>query len=352
MNAYTLCRLCLKDGTDLNFAHNEIAGRSEDSPEQSLEQLVMQYLPIQIIKSEHSGYPFICGCCISQIKQWHRFCTSCIDNDTIYQKKLLSEQQIHNDQSLNRQEKIVLKEEIMLESSHDDLTTEQYLGNEPTGTIKVEDNSDNDHNREDTSNAEVQKAEAENKETIPENIKEEKLVPEQYNFPKTHSAEDLDKFLVEPMDDRKIGRKYQCPHCPSSFAARNKFREHINVHTRLKMYKCDQCDKEYTRRDSLKLHKVTHSKERKYVCPVCEKTFYQRTALARHKRKHFEQPTVKCTECDYMTYSNCELRLHFKKHLKERPFVCELCGHTFYRKNNLKTHLERHQKNATDKASL
>lgn len=244
---------------------------------------------------------------------------------------------------------MVLKEEVILDTSNEEHTAEPHLGIEPTVSTKVEENATNDHHQNHlSSDVEMQKLEVQDKETKPKTIKAEKVVPEQYNFPKTHSAEDLDKFLVEPLDDRIIGRKYQCPHCPSSFAARNKFREHINVHTRLKMYKCDQCDKEYTRRDSLKLHKVTHSKERKYVCPVCEKTFYQRTALARHKRKHFEQPTVKCTECDYLTYSNCELRLHFKKHTNERPFVCELCGHTFYRKNNLKTHLERHRKNSME----
>lgn len=382
MNAeYVVCRLCLNDEPDLESKNgnstNDDYTNTEDCSEQTVEQLIRQYLPIQIMKAEDSGCPFICSCCISQINQWHRFCLNCIHNDRIYQEQL-SEQQVIEEEVFHHEEVMLLKEE-MLEVYHDDPEAQdQYLEMKPLDIIEslAVSNSEVCASQEyDPSNSEVQEAKVE--ESKPKDSPQLKPAPKKRGRPKKDPADDLNLFLRRPCGPRikQTGekpaqrlpemcpicgkfvivlkehmrvhiddRKYQCPHCPKTFVARDNFRRHVNIHTRAKMYKCNQCDKEYTQRNCLKAHLNTHTKDRKYACPVCEKTYYQHTGLARHKRKHFEQPSVKCLECDHMFYSNGEMRQHYRKHLKVRPFPCEICKSAFYRKENLRVHMKIHER--------
>ncbi|XP_062699086.1 zinc finger protein 771 isoform X1 [Aedes albopictus] len=415
MNAgTTVCRLCLKENHDTKSNHDDYSNKSGDPLEESLEQLVSQYLPIQIIKYDDSDYPFICSCCTSKIKQWHRFCTSCIDNDKIYMQRFL--EQLTSNGRMFHQEEVMLPKEEMLDTFCEEITTDLYVEIEPADEnesigdpndeicddqnyypLKAEMPNQQEPKIEDN---EVKLKETEEVESAPkkppkcpkktpkspkETPKSPKKTPKSPKKKKRKRPDDgLNLFLRKPCTrvtpkgekpERRVAemcpmcgkfvkdlkghmgvhiddRRYQCPHCPKTFVARNNFQNHVNIHTRAKMYKCDHCPKEFTLRNVLVTHLATHTKELKYVCPVCDKAFYQRTTFARHKRAHFAKRTVKCTECDRMFLSNGEMKHHFRKHLPVRPYPCTVCPQAFYRSSNLKVHMKIHERKKTDSIAI
>ncbi|XP_062535393.1 zinc finger protein 691-like [Armigeres subalbatus] len=364
-----LCRLCLQSASDLEpIAIGEHNIHSSDaSIGHSLVQLIIQYLSIQIIKVENEC-PFICPGCKSLVEEWHRFHTSCVKNNEIYQRRVQEKEDHdkadsvhHNLEESSELEQIDIKSFKPVEEDE-----ENDPDFDPNGLSDNEDDDDDGGDVGSVYEYEIleteMKLEAESKskiETISDDKEDPKPRASKRGRPRTKSLDDTSraakraevcticgkfiKNLTEHMRIHNNERRHQCPYCAKSFVSASNYSSHVNIHTRAKMYKCDLCDKQYALLNSLKQHRITHFKERIYLCPVCGKAYYQPTGLARHKRTHFEQPTIKCTECDKMFLTNGDLRKHFKKHLPEKPFSCEICNRAFNRKDNLKTHMKTHR---------
>nr|XP_019555401.2 zinc finger protein OZF-like [Aedes albopictus]XP_019555402.2 zinc finger protein OZF-like [Aedes albopictus] len=387
-----VCRLCLRDDPDHAFKNDDCTNSTENFSELPLTELVLKYLPVQIMTSESSEPPIICDCCASQIKQWHRFYTTCIDNDKIYHERL-SEQLVHDGAVLHQEEVMLLKEEML--DIFGDFPETVDIQNTDTKPLVIGETVEVSNNDENAVVSEMQvEVEMEEEVEMQAEVEDEEWKPKKANkkvkpssqkpkVSRPKSDDGLNLFLRRPCGPKSQRRKnpgpkeaemcpicgkfvmvlklhmrqhlddrrFQCPHCPKAFVARGSYLEHVNIHTREKLYKCDQCDKEFAQRNGWKAHKATHAKEFKFPCPVCEKVYYQRSTLTTHKRIHFKLPTIKCPECDHMSFSNGELKLHFRKHLPDRPFVCELCGRAFNRKDTLTTHMKIHRKRNTDSDS-
>lgn len=371
-----VCRLCLEGGSDLgpisfNDGNKEIDNVDDASTERSLVQLILQYLSIQIIKAENPMNTFICTGCKSLIEEWHRFHTSCLKNDEIYQQRI---QENINADKLNeivvpmrlKQEQLdTIGGEESVQDEYDPDYDPQVSSNEDYGNYN---NAEDDENSDEEGGSEYSTYEYEvlELESAPKaksrkgNKTDSKPLSTRRGRPRVKPLDDptskttkraevcticgkFIKNLTEHMRIHNNERRHQCPYCAKSFVSASNYSSHVNIHTRAKMYKCDLCDKQYALLNSMKQHRMTHFKDRIYLCPVCGKAYYQPTGLARHKRTHFEQPTIKCSECDKMFLTNGDLRKHFKKHLPEKPFSCEICSRAFNRKDNLKTHMKTHR---------
>ncbi|XP_062534655.1 zinc finger protein 358-like [Armigeres subalbatus] len=371
----TVCRLCLAERSYFDPSHYGYDSSKENSSpgEKKLEQLVLQYLPVKIVKTEDDvDYPFICTGCSSLIYQWHRFCTSCIENDQIYQERL----QHRVGDAFNQQEHLVLlKDEVTENSAVETRKPRMYLEVELINVSEKIELSENDVDpRTDTTDFEEQAPKKKvkilkkspvsraskhspnegdkSKPSVDTDQPQKKLgrpriYPLDYKAPpRREMCPVCGKFVSTLSEHIRIhgcGDKYQCPYCEKDFNTKSNWYRHLNIHTRAKEYKCEECGKEFSQRNGLKAHLSTHTKDRKYVCPVCEKTFYQRTAFCRHKRTHFEEPSVPCPECGRKFLCPGSMRNHLRMHLP-REFACELCGRAFYRNSNLKTHMKTHQR--------
>nr|XP_019555400.2 zinc finger protein 569-like [Aedes albopictus] len=377
-----LCRLCLGTGSDLGLGPiSEDNENVNTSSEQNLVQLILRYLSIQIIKAENPISSFICTSCKSLIENWHRFHTSCLENDEIYHQRV---QALHQ---ANKSNELVLSVELKEErldtatTGDENPPTEEHLDPDydPKESTSDEDDDACDDRDDDsdfdvaseysTYEYEILESESDAKARSrkkKDNKADSKTVTStcRRGRPRLKTVDDATskvakraevcticgkfiKNLTEHMRIHNNERRHQCPYCAKSFVSASNYSSHVNIHTRAKMYKCDLCDKQYALLNSMKQHRITHFKDRIYLCPVCGKAYYQPTGLARHKRTHFEQPTIKCSECDKMFLTNGDLRKHFKKHLPEKPFSCEICSRAFNRKDNLKTHMKTHREKAS-----
>ncbi|XP_062534652.1 zinc finger protein 501-like [Armigeres subalbatus] len=368
MEVERLCRLCLQEGPDNVYSRNIESGNAEESSETSIEQLVLQYLPIQIFKTEDCSYPYICIVCKNQIKQWHRFYITCVNNNEIYQLRIL--ELFGGTHDAQPEVSFTLKEE-----STDNIckswNLDQTLKFETVEvrTLPINELSYTEPEeppkrkrgrpRLNTSEKKTELSTAKKRGPPTLKLKKKKLSPssdkkrgrpkinhepKKYK-PRPKMCPICGKFftvLREHIRNHNNDRKYQCSYCAKTFIGRSNFFTHVNIHTRTKWYKCKLCDKQYIYVKSLKQHMAIHTGERKYICTICNKSYRQMTSLARHKRNHFEEPQIKCSECDHLFYTNGELNKHFKKHLPDRPFACEICGRAFYRKCNLRTHMKIH----------
>ncbi|XP_065078014.1 zinc finger protein 691-like [Ochlerotatus camptorhynchus] len=366
-----LCRLCLEGGPDLRPIQDDAQGNStnteESTAEQSLVQLVLQYLSIQVIKTECTESPLICTTCQTLIEGWHRFHNTCLKNDEIYQRRRseLFESAVQKQENqVSRSLSTDFKQEELENSAEDPIDDDLDPDFEPL---------DEDQEEERYSVAVVGSAYTTSEDEMAEKVQpikrkeksDSKVIPRKRGRPKVKDIEDADgtdvvmksrkraevcticgkfiKNMTEHMRIHNNERRHQCPYCPKAFVSASNYCSHVNIHTRAKMYKCDLCDKQYAMLNSLKQHRITHFKERIYLCPVCGKAYYQPTGLARHKRTHFDEPKIKCSECDKMFLTNSDLRKHFTKHLPEKPFNCEICNRAFSRKDNLRTHMKTHR---------
>lgn len=364
MSLEIVCRLCLQDGPDLMSIYDEMISSTGESLELDVAQLVLQYLPIEIVKVESIAHPSICSDCRFQIEQWHQFYTSCLSNDDVYQERLM-EKQLDSDYF-----PMPLKEEVMDDDDDDDAQSnaELYLEVEPvdvgvvtTGDFPDSANADLKHDTNDSKIISPQKLEK-----LPKKRGRPRLTSTERKLKQTAkrdssgikpSAKKNYRYtkmcpicgiffsnLPEHLRKHQNDRKYQCPHCPKTFIGRSNYFTHVNMHTREKMYKCTQCDKQYIYPKSLKMHLISHVGERTFECTICHKTYLQKNSLDRHRRNHFEEPKIECSECGHRFYTRGDLNKHITKHQTIKAFSCEICGRPFGRKDNLRTHMKVHQK--------
>ncbi|XP_036407631.1 zinc finger protein 92 homolog [Megalops cyprinoides] len=127
-----------------------------------------------------------------------------------------------------------------------------------------------------------------------------------------------------------------------SFAAKEKLKYHLNVHTRDRPYICPYCGKAFTYPSQQRRHLLRHSGERQYPCTLCEKSFVTPSELSVHSRVHTGEKPYSCLQCGKRFNRNGNLRAHQRSvHLRKRPFSCSVCGKTFAQKGNLRTHQQR-----------
>lgn len=209
------------------------------------------------MQSESSEPPIICDCCSAQIKQWHRFCTTCIDNDKIYHERL-SEQLVHDGAVLHQEEVMLLKEEMLdIFGDFPEAVDSQNTETKPlviSETVEVSNNDENAVVSEIQVEVEMEEevemqAEVEDEEWKPKKAnKKVKPSSEKPKVSRPKSDDGLNLFLRRPCGPKSQRRKNpgpkeaeMCPICGKFvMILKLHMRQHLDDR-RFVLYISDQC---------------------------------------------------------------------------------------------------------------
>ncbi|XP_069364298.1 zinc finger protein 846-like isoform X2 [Maniola hyperantus] len=102
-----------------------------------------------------------------------------------------------------------------------------------------------------------------------------------------------------PLARCKLAAKVMCDQCGKVFLSPSFLRQHMQVHTGVKLYKCEICHKGFTTALSRRLHVNGHTAKASFPCHVCHKTFTYESNQKRHMLSHqATRPLHKCDICD------------------------------------------------------
>ena len=139
---------------------------------------------------------------------------------------------------------------------------------------------------------------------------------------------------------------YKCGYCHTSFGCREILACHITVHTGHKLYKCYVCNNSFSFKSMLSDHLKTHTADRCHVCGHCKKGFTTRGCLTSHIRHVHAKQMYKCIICTKSFGVETALKRHIAIHATSKSFSCGLCNKNFRCQYDLRCHLEWHQVNA------
>ena len=156
-----------------------------------------------------------------------------------------------------------------------------------------------------------------------------------------------------------------CEICNTKFAHIKYLKKHISeIHTKATQYVCDTCGKKFNRKSNLKEHLLIHTDLRLSKCDVCEKSYRTPSALKLHYRMHTgksnfderpqgriqlsrlisgEKPYV-CNMCHVKAYSyNTDLKRHKRTvhGVLGKQFDCQICSKIFYEPKLLRYHMRK-----------
>ncbi|XP_054167418.1 zinc finger protein 425-like [Oppia nitens] len=162
---------------------------------------------------------------------------------------------------------------------------------------------------------------------------------------------------MDPLTSIASNGLYVCryKYCGKEFKTRNRFQEHMSVHSQHKWPNtCHICHKKFKFNNLLRRHMKTHNRK-KYLFISDDGNDDQQldqSLLKLLKQNNFDdkQQRYLCPfpGCDHKYSVKIAMKNHFyENHYKPdyRPFVCELCGQGFKRNYMLKEHMNVHDVN-------
>ncbi|XP_070203728.1 gastrula zinc finger protein XlCGF52.1-like [Littorina saxatilis] len=140
---------------------------------------------------------------------------------------------------------------------------------------------------------------------------------------------------------QETGSQFPCPTCDRFFETALKLWRHkVAVH-QAKTLVCDVCGKTCDNQLSFTDHKRQH-RLGKYQCEHCPKTFARKHTWVYHTRRHTGHSLHKCQHCGKALMGNYNLRIHERIHTGEKPYKCDQCFAAFAQKNSLNWHMKKH----------
>jgi len=141
-----------------------------------------------------------------------------------------------------------------------------------------------------------------------------------------------------------------CMECGKKFPEQRYLDNHMVLHSE-KKYECQHCPKSYATEDLLKKHYETHTNTLSHMCNFCLKGFRTKTELNKHKLEHSDDFPLKCSICHKGFLHDSQLEKHIDVvHTKASKLVlfCQHCpsdgsGQEFCSLYSLKRHLARHK---------
>jgi hypothetical protein len=135
---------------------------------------------------------------------------------------------------------------------------------------------------------------------------------------------------VDIINIAKHSRAHKCDHCGKSFRSQSHLETHVStVHLKRKPFKCDVCGKAFGQKSNLKLHQLTHSGEKPHQCDLCDYRAGRKIDLQTHQITHSGEKPHQCDLCDYRAAKKSDINRHRRAvHLKEKQRGCNvrLCG--------------------------
>ena len=111
-----------------------------------------------------------------------------------------------------------------------------------------------------------------------------------------------------------LAKENLCLHCGQAFLTSESLKRHItDEHFSSVTFKCDICEKMFKRKDKWKNHIAIHSGIRPFECDICHKNFITKTKLNEHLRRHNGEKRFSCLLCAKVYSGSHDLRKHMKK---------------------------------------
>lgn len=137
---------------------------------------------------------------------------------------------------------------------------------------------------------------------------------------------------------------FKCDLCDRQYFEKRSLREHMTVHSRVKLFECTYgCGKAFAHKSSRRHHHKSYHQSTKIpienggdasecvLCDFCGHDFNSKKRLLIHLRIHNAERTLyKCTDCDKVFFKKQSLRDHTNTHTGEKPYKCLFgCGEGF-----------------------
>lgn len=111
-------------------------------------------------------------------------------------------------------------------------------------------------------------------------------------------------------------RPFKCeePGCTTTFFDITKFRDHQNIHRKIKPYVCEFCQECFHYASNLRQHVLRHTQPDRFKCEVCSHCFVSTKSLRLHMRRHSEvESDAKPFACDH---EGCDKAFRYLDRLK------------------------------------
>lgn len=133
---------------------------------------------------------------------------------------------------------------------------------------------------------------------------------------------------------------------------KNRYQEHMYIHSGEKPFKCQFCDRGFRDRSTRRKHERTHTGEKPYSCTICNRAFSQLRLLRNHIRTHTGEKPYSCQLCPLSFAKSCNLKYHMRVHTKEKPYTCFVCGKSFTQSGTYHKHMRRHTNECKTAATM
>ncbi|CAL1540372.1 unnamed protein product [Lymnaea stagnalis] len=138
---------------------------------------------------------------------------------------------------------------------------------------------------------------------------------------------------------------YFCARCTFSSKDREKYKQHIQIHTGVNLYCCKICGFTAAQRGQAKRHELTHSAVLPFSCPICGRKFRVKRSLVNHITVHQNVKKLQCELCPYKTKSTLVLNRHMALHNQQKILRCVLCEYITKHRGNWHKHMKLHSTN-------
>lgn len=152
-----------------------------------------------------------------------------------------------------------------------------------------------------------------------------------------------------PTTVSKIPREKIVCHKCTKLVDPSSMKRHIRVHhSNYRPFRCEEpgCTTTFFDITKFKDHQNIHLKIKPYVCEFCQESFHYASNLRQHNLRHTQPERFKCEICSHCFVSSKSLRLHVRLHSEvdpdsPKPFACdhEGCDKSFRYLDRLKLHI-------------
>ncbi|XP_063295863.1 zinc finger protein 501-like [Pelobates fuscus] len=145
-----------------------------------------------------------------------------------------------------------------------------------------------------------------------------------------------------PQDSLVVKEEFNCSECAKSYVNKSCLDRHQKKHCEKALHKCSQCGKCFSLKFHLLRHKRSHAVKKPFSCNDCGKCFSDSSTLLKHQRIHSGTKPFECLECGKCFTISTYLIVHQRTHTGEKPYKCSECDKSFSQSSSLMIHQRTH----------
>jgi len=180
----------------------------------------------------------------------------------------------------------------------------------------------------------IEELESEEQEII-----EESVIQEEYEYSSKIEAYDMPKQKIKIQFEKMDDGRYKCLECDNTFKTKDILRRHSVRHSNGRNFKCNLCPRAFFFQRDLNFHLKCHQVSEKFLCEHCHNEYSSKSALKKHLLIHSDIRLFECKLCEKKFRTKFALTNHMLIHTKIKPFECSQCHQNFTQKNILIRHM-------------